>query len=141
LSFASPVAKGEHFPTGLQFKAVNPGYQVLTVAAAGFVLPDGSRLWFGHGTGDWQFPKQIAPGENAGILWTGQDLITLCDALAARGFSEMVMLTAFCQDGIGEFHESDPLKFNTEDARKLARAQAQTEGAVSEGAGGTRKSQ
>jgi hypothetical protein len=133
LAFGSPVAKGVLFPRGLQFKASNPGYQVVTVAAAGLFLPNGSRLWFGRGEGDWRFPKAIGPGENAGILWAGQDLVTLCDSLVAHGCSGPVTLVGFCQDGLGGFHTSEPLKFDVAEARKLAPASADTPGP---GAGG-----
>jgi len=137
LAFGSPVAKGRQFPTGLEFKAENPGYQIVHVAAGGLFLPDGSILWFGRGTGDWQFPKDIGPGGNAGILWVSQDLATLCDSLIARGLNGTVTLTGFCQDGLGKFHKSEPLEFSIDDARKLARAQI--EGAKSEDSGGTRR--
>jgi hypothetical protein len=127
LSFGAPVAKGVQLPTGLHFRAVNPGYQAVAVAAAGLFLPDGSRVWFGHGTGDWQFPKGVAPGENIGILFAGQDLTALCRDLGRRGFNGTISLVGFCEDGEGRLHRSIPLQFPIEDARKLARMQTSTE--------------
>ena len=123
LSFVAPVAKGMQFPMGLNFRAVNPGHQIhtVTVAAAGLILPDGSPLWFGRGIGDWQFPKRIVPGENAGVHFAGKDLAQLCDALETRGFSGTGALIGFCEDGENRLHRSAPLQFNIDEALALAK--------------------
>ena len=128
LSFDAPIAKGKQFQRGLHLTAVNPGYQVVTVDAAGLILPDGSRLWFSRLSADLEFPHRIAPGDNARKPWAGQDLATLCDSVALRTFtitsSGTVTLIGFYEDGEHRLHKSAPLPFNIEEARKLARAQA-----------------
>ena len=124
LSFDAPIAKGVLQRGGLLLKATNPGYQVVTVTAAGLILPDGKICLMSVDSGEWQFPKRIAPGENSLILYTGQHLAYLCNSVASRGFNGTVTLIGFCVDGEDKFHKSVPLQFNIEDALKLARAQA-----------------
>jgi len=105
----APIAKGKQFQRGLCLKVVNPGYQVVTVAGVGLILPDGSRKWFVRGSDNWQFPNSIAPGDNGWILLGGQDLATLCDSVASRAspitFNGTVPLIGFCQDGEGRVQE------------------------------------
>jgi len=125
LYFDAPIAKGLQFQRGLCLKATNPGYQEVTVVAAGLLLPDGSRILVqNRPSSDWQVPLRIPPGENRSVLWVGQDLSTLCDRLVSRGFNGKVRLIGFFADGEDRSHKSTPLQFGIDEALKLVRAQA-----------------
>jgi hypothetical protein len=141
LFFGAPIAKGKQYRAGLQIKAANPGYQPVTVTTAGVIFPSGRRFCVDRAKGTWEFGSPIPPGENKTVLLAGDDLVALCQALRGDGFQESVTLVGFYEDALNRLHKSDPFAFAIDDALELARAQAQTEGAVSDGAGGTRKSQ
>ena len=120
LIYGGVIAKGVIHQKALAVTVWNPSYQEVAIAAAGILLPDGGRIY----VLDPKAPTRVPPGDNLQGRWAGQDLVRFCDIIAAKGFNGEVTLVGFCQDGLGAFHNSAPLQFNAEGARRDALTQA-----------------
>ena len=120
LVFGGTMAKGVIYQQALLIMVRNPGYQEVSIAGAGVLLPDGGQIY----VLDPKAPSRVSPGDNLQGRWAGQDLVGLCDFIAAKGFNGTVTLIGFCEDGLGVLHKSAPLQFDVQGARRDALKQA-----------------